>query len=331
MCQESERKVAAVWELWQGPRMAIVSRGQDKKTVEVQPFGCLIGVSREWLIVHVSENAKEYLGRSAGELLNCPLSDVFTPDAIHAVRGRMQALVGLDSVERVFALDVQGAGMLFDVAVHVTAQATILEIEPSAVDSRAHAIPALRTMLNHLRAADTFDKFCRTAVRYVRATVGFDRVMLCRIDEDGAGEVVAESARPDLARYLGLRYPDQNIPQRERTLYRRSVLRFIPDILAAPSSVLSVPAFGPEPLDLSLSMMRAVSPFDADCVGNTGVRASLSVSVLCRGKLWGLFVCHHESPRHIGYERRSTVELFGQIFSLMLESREHAGKTAAIP
>ena len=53
-----------------------------------------------------------------------------------------------------------------------------------------------------------------------------------------------------------------------------------------------------------------------------GVGASLSISIIVEGKLWGLFACHHYRPRLPSFAQRTAAELFGQMFSLMLESRE---------
>jgi len=77
-----------------------------------------------------------------------------------------------------------------------------------------------------------------------------------------------------------------------------------------------------EPLDLSLSMLRAVSPIHIEYLKNMGVGASMSISILVDGKLWGLFACHHYSPRCATFERRSVAELFAQMFAMRLESRE---------
>ena len=134
--------------------------------------------------------------------------------------------------------------------------------------------------------------------------------------------MIAESARHDLVKYLGLHYPASDIPKQARQLYERNWLRIIPDIGATPVPILSVPGFDRGPLDLSMSMLRSVSPIHIEYLQNMGVSASLSVSILRHGRLWGLFACHHYSPRHISYERRSATELFGQMFSLLLESRE---------
>ena len=47
----------------------------------------------------------------------------------------------------------------------------------------------------------------------------------------------------------------------------------------------------------------------------------MSVSILKDGKLWGLFACHHESPHHVDFERRTAVELFAQFFSYELTQK----------
>ena len=91
-----------------------------------------------------------------------------------------------------------------------------------------------------------------------------------------------------------------------------------------------VPALDPTgaALDMSLCLTRAVSPIHIEYLGNMGVGASLSISIVVEGRLWGLFACHHYAPRLPTFAQRSAAELFGQIFSMMLESRERA-ETAA--
>ena len=53
-----------------------------------------------------------------------------------------------------------------------------------------------------------------------------------------------------------------------------------------------------------------------------GVGASLSVSIIVGGKLWGLIACHHTTPLNLRAPIRASAELFGQIFSLQLEALE---------
>jgi light-regulated signal transduction histidine kinase (bacteriophytochrome) len=144
--------------------------------------------------------------------------------------------------------------------------------------------------------------------------------MVYRFDEDGAGEVVAESAGGELSSFLGLRYPASDIPSQARALYERNYLRIISDVDA--DSVPIVPRLlpGGQPLDLSMSILRSVSPMHLEYLSNMGVKSSMSLSILQGGRLWGLIACHHYSrEHHLGLEIRSTVELFGQMFSYLLE------------
>lgn len=289
---------------------------------QIQPFGFLLAVTRQWMVAHASDNAQAFLGCAADDLIGQSLTEVLDGHAVHEIRGRLQIMRGADSVERVFNLPLRAGGEPFDVAVHYSGDLLVIEAEPSRTDSSLEAASAVRSMANRVAERKTIEDIVHEAARQVRALTEFDRVMVYRFDQDGAGEVIAESVRPGIGSFLGQRYPASDIPQQARALYERSWLRIIADIDAETPKVR--PALGPSggPLDLSMSMLRAVSPIHIEYLRNMGVGASLSISILRQGKLWGLFACHHYGPHHVSYERRTAAELFGQIFSYMLESRE---------
>ena len=69
-------------------------------------------------------------------------------------------------------------------------------------------------------------------------------------------------------------------------------------------------------------MLRSVSPIHIEYLRNMGVRASMSISIVVEGELWGLIACHHHSPRCTSFERRSIAELFAQMLAMRIESRE---------
>lgn len=292
----------------------------------IQPFGFLLGVTRQWTVAHASENTQAYLGRPAEALIGEALPQILDGHAVHEIRGRLQIMRGADAVERVFNLPLLAGGEPFDVAVHYSGDLLVIEAEPSRADSSLEAASVVRSMANRVAERKGLDDLFHEAARQVRALTEFDRVMVYRFDHDGAGEVVAESVRPGIGSFLGLRYPASDIPQQARALYERNWLRIIADVDAETPVV--IPALGPSggPLDLSMSMLRAVSPVHIEYLRNMGVGASLSISILKQGRLWGLFACHHYSAHHVSYERRTAAELFGQIFSYMLESREQAAE-----
>jgi light-regulated signal transduction histidine kinase (bacteriophytochrome)/CheY-like chemotaxis protein len=151
--------------------------------------------------------------------------------------------------------------------------------------------------------------------------------MVYRFDEDGSGEVIAESARAGLESYLGLHYPASDIPQQARLLYERNWLRIIPDVNADPSPIEPQRDRERRPIDLSMSVLRTVSSIHLEYLRNMGVQASMSVSILRQNRLWGLFACHHYTPHLIDFGRRTAAELFGQMFSLMMENREREAES----
>ena len=51
----------------------------------------------------------------------------------------------------------------------------------------------------------------------------------------------------------------------------------------------------------------------------------MSISIMRGDKLWGLFACHHDQPRHLAPSLRAACELFAQMFSFQLEARIKAG------
>ena len=289
----------------------------------VQPFGFLIALTADWLVARASANSAQFIGLSPDDMLGRPVADIFEADAIHALRNRITLLRGPDSVERLFSLPLIKDGPAFDVAVHFSGPMVIVEAEPASHDEM-EASSTVRSMVSRLAQAESMSAFLRDGARQVRALTGFDRVMVYRFADGGDGEVVAEALRPGIESFFGLHYPASDIPSQARALYLRNIFRIIADVQAQPVPV--VPALDPHgaALDMSLCLTRAVSPIHIEYLHNMGVGASLSISIIVGGKLWGLFACHHYEPRLPTFAQRSAAELFGQIFSMMLESRERA-------
>lgn len=63
-------------------------------------------------------------------------------------------------------------------------------------------------------------------------------------------------------------------------------------IVLCPSLAADEPA-----VDMSFAQLRSVSPIHCQYLQNMGVSASLSISIVVDGELWGLISCHHDSPK----------------------------------
>ncbi|WP_431469734.1 HWE histidine kinase domain-containing protein [Sphingosinithalassobacter sp. LHW66-3] len=297
----------------------------------IQPFGFLIAVSSDWLVKRASANVVDTFGIPAEEMLGTPLTEHMSATVVHTLRNRLTMLRGADAVERVFGLAMfaDQPDRCFDFAVHMVEDTIIIEGEPSDVDAHTDPASAIRGMMARLDDTPDLPAYFREGARQVRALTGFDRVMVYQFDRDGSGIVVAEAARSGIGSFLDLRYPASDIPAQARKLYLRTPFRLIADVEAKPVPIVPERDETGAPLDLSLSVLRSVSPIHIEYLKNMGVGASMSISIIVEGKLWGLFACHHYSgSRCPGFERRSIAELFGQMFALKLESRERKALSA---
>ena len=214
-----------------------------------------------------------------------------------------------------------------DASVHRNAAGLILEFEDSDKSDEIATDPlaAVQDMLDGLAEQPSLQAFCDAAADSVRRVLGYDRVMIYRFMPDDSGWVVAESRREDLVPFLDLHYPATDIPVQARALYLTSWLRMITQVDYTPAPLL--PPLSPltgAALDMSHAMLRDVSPVHREYLRNMGVGASMSISIVREGKLWGLIACHHYSPKRLPRHLRAVAELFGAMFSLQLEARQRA-------
>jgi len=287
----------------------------------IQSFGALIALNSDWLIAHRSANAGAYLG-----LAECPepgrnLTDYFAPAACDALRNALREIVDIATVQRLFGLDLTGSGALFDVAIHFSKRLVLIEVERHDAALHASSLTALRPLMARLDNCVAVEDLCQAAAEGVAQLLGISRVMVYKFHPDDSGEVVAEVIEPGQDSFLHLRYPASDIPRQARALYLRNLLRIIGNVHDVPVPIEPTLGMGGEPVDLSLSTLRAVSPIHVEYLRNMGVDASLSISILVRGKLWGLFACHHLRPLVLPFSLRTSAELFAQLFALLLDQR----------
>jgi light-regulated signal transduction histidine kinase (bacteriophytochrome)/CheY-like chemotaxis protein len=287
----------------------------------IQSFGFLLALSRDWVISRASANLEQMLGIDPRVALGDPLDSWVDREALHDIRNRMLGLSVSGGIERMYGVSLVKGRTPFDIAVHHAGDLIVFEGEPAGLDSRMDAASLVRTMVARLNAQPSLEAFHRDAARQVGALTGFARIMIYRFLADGAGEVIAEVAKAEMDSFLGLHYPASDIPVQARALYLKNSFRIIADVSATTIPLISAGAGNAEPLDLSLAVTRAVSAVHIEYLRNMGVAASLSISIIVEGRLWGLMACHNDTARLPTFVTRTAAELFGQMYSMTLESR----------
>ena len=295
----------------------------------IQPHGALVVVSEPALTVtQASENFAAHAGVSAAQIMGKSLATLLDDAGLRQLREALARSHPEDRNPLRFVVN----GKHFDGIAHRYDGATIIEFESIAPDAPPYSPHhALRPALLRLGSADSLPPLYEQILTATRELTGFERVMIYRFDERGHGSVDAELKAPGLEPFLGVHYPASDIPQQARQLYTKNWLRIIPDARYAPSPL--VPALRPDtgkPLDLSFAVLRSVSPIHREYLANMGVTGAMSVSLVVRGRLWGLISCtNHSGPRYVRYELRSACEVLARLASLEIAAIEDRQAAAA--
>jgi two-component system, chemotaxis family, sensor kinase Cph1 len=293
----------------------------------IQPHGFLLSLSEDLRVLQASDNLSTLAGVTPDDALGQPLAAVIGEANCATLAARM---ADTDIGQRPAYLCTLGLanGRRLDVLAHRYDQLLILEfeaIEAAAPADLRHLYRQVGDFLLKLDAAATIEDMSRLACQDIRAVTGFGRVMVYRFDEEGHGHVLAECRDPHYHAYLGQRFPASDIPRQARELYTLNRIRLIQDADYTPARL--VPAHNPvtgAANDLSFAALRSVSPIHLQYMRNMGTLASMSVSLMVKGKLWGLISCHHATPRPVAFDNRSACEQLGQILAMCIGSREDA-------
>jgi light-regulated signal transduction histidine kinase (bacteriophytochrome) len=291
----------------------------------IQPHGVLVFLDAEGRVEGWSANVDKLPGLAA-PALGQPYAALGLPQAVaELVQEVIGALEDGESPALVAAVALDGEE--YDCVVHAHMGRVVVEFERREVSTDTVAQFAIKAhgSIDRLRRQKTIDGLLDTAVRQVREFTGFDRVMAYRFRSDDSGDVVAEARRDDLVPYLHQRYPAGDIPPQARRLYLLNTLRMIADVSYHSVPLLGAP--GTAPLDMSFSVLRSVSPIHIEYLQNMGVGASMSVSIVINGRLWGLIACHHMGPKRVPYSIRMAADVLAQVIASnvqSIESREEA-------
>ena len=288
----------------------------------IQPHGVLLVTETGSLrILQVAGETDRILNRSFGTIRDHTLAELLGSPAA--------ALVASAPVtsEPVYLGSLAVAGAELCLTAHDRDGVRILEVEPGCAlpQSTAEVLAQARKSAALFdRALDHAELLQSTACEARRLT-GFDRVMVYRFLRDGSGMVAAEDRAEALPPFLNHRYPASDIPKQARELYLRNPIRVIPDASYTPAPL--IPTLNPvtnAPLDMSECTLRSVSPVHVQYLKNMNVAASMSVSIVVDGALWGLMAFHHRTPKLVPYELREMCKHLGELLSQQVKAREDA-------
>ena len=310
----------------------------------VQPHGLLLALREpELRIIQASANVLALLGVHVEGLLKQSVAELGGDIQASIRQACMTATDLAEPAPLRCQVLVKGQTRHFEGTLHRVRGAEgssvlLVEIEPVGtehvqVETVDIAGPQLRELLGaavqRFSAASAIGTLADGVVRCFRDMLGYDRVMVYKFDPDGHGKIIAEARDPRLDSLLGHHYPASDIPQRARELYLRNRLRVLVDVHYEPSPLVprQLPGSGKEQageeLDMSMCQLRSMSPLHLQYLKNMGVTATLVVSLVREGKLWGLIACHHYSPRNLRFAVRAAADLLAEVAATRIAAIEN--------
>ncbi|WP_231459560.1 ATP-binding protein [Pedobacter sp. Leaf132] len=290
---------------------------------KVQSHGFLVAVKKaNHTISYISENAETFLGESAKNFLNKSVSILNSFFTQNEIQFDIEDLLRLGVIRKSFhaisphptAIGVKPYYLIISESV----DNWLLEFEPVTLQYDLQS--AIGRSASAMLQGKTVAALLKGAAIEVKKLIDYDRVMVYKFQEEGHGEVVAEELESKLEPFFGLHYPASDIPKQARELYKLNLTRLIADVNTEDAKIITFEE--DKPLDLTNGVLRAVSPIHIQYLKNMGVHSSFSISLICKGELWGLIACHNYSAKFIDYKAREGSKLIGEILSSALEYRQ---------
>jgi chemotaxis family two-component system sensor kinase Cph1 len=299
----------------------------------IQPHGVLFVISASELnVLGVSANVSKHGAVEPNAILGRPLREFIDSPSFADVADASSQCA--DGTTRLIRVSLNGAHPTsWRAYIHNSSDHLLLEAK-------------LPRPLAELEAADLFERYeratrrlqdaadtvmaCQRLAEEVRRLTSYDRVKVYRFARDWSGEVIAEAKVDAMPSYLGLHFPASDIPVQARELYRCYPERHIPDVGYTPVPLIQV---GADPVDLSGAMLRSVSPVHIEYLRNMSVGASMSISIVRQGRLWGLVACHHRTAHYVAPELRRASVLLAHVVSCqlgLLEESETIRRSAGV-
>jgi two-component system, chemotaxis family, sensor kinase Cph1 len=294
----------------------------------IQPHGFLLALEKSDLTIQHSANTELLLGILPEELIAKKLEEIIGSARCRQISEAVRA----DNLKPICPLTINPKGrtskQTFQATLHWSDQLLILEAEPFTdrdADRSNNLSYELASSFPSLFSACGIPDLLSGTAQEIQRLTDFDSVMIYQFDEDYVGTVIAEHSRDFMPSYLNQRFPASDIPRQARALYTKNRVRLLVNVDATSSPI--VPQINKEtkqPLDLSFSILRSMSEIHIEYLKNMGVTASMSISVMKDGKLWGLIACHHKVPKMVVYTTRVVLDLLAQLLSLLVARMEHA-------
>ncbi|TVU10250.1 hypothetical protein EJB05_43767, partial [Eragrostis curvula] len=326
----------------------------------IQSYGCLLALDEATSkVIAYSSNALEMLTSDASHpgITGTHVCSLFAePGASELEKALGAAKV---SPLNLIMLQTKTSNKAFYAFLHSTTSCVLIDFEPVVPEefpTMASTYTDIQPFSLALKASSklkslhcgSIKELCNIVAQQLLELTGYDRVMVNKFHEDGRGDIIAEATSPGLEPYLGMHYPATDIPEASRFLFVMNRVRMVCDSHA---KFVQIVADGKTPFEINLcsSLLRAPHSCHLQYMKNMKTTASLTMAVIIMDntndeaysevelkeltkknqdnkKLWGLIICHNETPRYAPFSLRCACEFLVQMFAVLVHKELNSEK-----
>lgn len=266
---------------------------------QIQDFGYLIAVEKESRVIqYVSENISDLTAfpLAIHEILNQEFDQIFNFSIdFDAVVSLAEGYIQKDYIKF-------DSRKFFCVVYHLNG---LIYIECEEDTRLSNSNTFYNNSEQILYAKDKAENW-RFLLKKIKELTGYNRVLIYKFLEDKSGHVVYEEVDEGFDSYLGLHFPEFDIPVQARELYVKKRNRIVSNVKSHPVNIVG---YTSKPLDLTYSEFRSLAPVHLEYLENFNVQSSFSISIVVNNQLWGLVSCHNNVPKHIPINIRKQCEV----------------------
>ena len=295
----------------------------------IQPHGAALVLSADSLhtVLQASANMDQFIDLPTGGALGKPLVELMGEASALQIEQLLQNAQAHKTATGLVSATYQQMSVDLDAYLYSSNEFWVLELcQDTGLPKREQLGELLMRMQDSLLAIETdtdTTHYFEQVARLVHGLTGYDSVMVYRFEANWDGEVIAQSRVEAATSYLDSRFPASDIPAQARELYTKNRIRILTDVGA--KAVPIMPILNPvtqQPLDMTYSALRSLSPIHLEYLGNMGVQATMSISLLQNGRLWGLIACHHLTPKRVSFAIREAAVFISRMISAEITAIE---------
>ncbi|TGL61216.1 GAF domain-containing protein [Leptospira ognonensis] len=284
---------------------------------ELQDFGLLIILSPQTkTIIAVGENVKDYLNRPPDDVLNHSI-DHFLPELNDHLIELDEKLAQVKN--NVLSLVFTKGKTIYFVNVRKIDAFILLEVEAEEERPAVNAAQDFNSYMASILSSKDLSQVYDFSVKTIQKLAHFDRVVLYKFKEDFSGEVIAESKKENIDSLLGFHFPASDIPLPARKMFENNPIRVVKRKADRILKIIRNREYSEFSFNLGGAGLRAPHPQHMEYLSNMGIDTSVSLSLVCEGRLWGLIICHNLKTSVPRPSVKNYLSIFANLVSVQID------------